>query len=62
MTIIYILLFILGIAAVMGCLILILNADNIQEKRCKEFCQEKQKEGWSEEVIDIVLLSNDFML
>jgi len=62
MTIIYLLLSILGIAAVIGCVILILNLDRIQEKRCEEFRQEKLKEGWSEEVIDIVLLSNDFML
>lgn len=62
MTIIYLLLSILGIAAVIGCVILILNLDRIQEKRCKEFRQEKLKEGWSEEVIDIVLLSNDFLL
>ena len=62
MTIFYLLLLILGIAAVIGCIILILNAENIQEKRCERFRQEKLKEGWSEEVIDIVLLSNDFML
>ena len=62
MTIIYLLLSILGIAAVIGCLILMFNGDNIQQKRCERFRQEKLKEGWSEEVIDIVLLSNDFML
>ncbi len=62
MTIILYCLLILGIAAVIGCVILILNLDRIQEKRCEEFRQEKLKEGWSEEVIDIVLLSNDFML
>jgi len=62
MTIFYLLLLILGIAAVIGCLILILNADSIQQERCERFRQEKLKEGWSEEVIDIVLLSNDFML
>ena len=62
MTIFYLFLLILGIAAVIGCLILILNADSIQQERCERFRQEKLKEGWSEEVIDIILLSNDFML
>ena len=62
MTIIYLLLFILGIAAVIGYLILMFNGDKIQQKRFERFRQEKLKEGWSEEVIDIVLLSNDFML
>ena len=62
MTIFYLLLLILGIAAVIGCIILILNADSIQQERCERYRQEKLKEGWSEEVIDIELLSNDFML
>lgn len=61
MTISYLLLLILGIAAVIGCLILILNADSIQQERCERFRQEKLKEGWSEEIIDIVLFSNDFI-
>ncbi len=62
MTIFYLLLLILGIGAVIGCVILILNLDRIQEKRCEEFRQEKLKEGWPEELIDNVLLSNEFML
>ena len=61
MTIFYLLLLILGIAAAIGCLILILNADSIQQERCERFRQEKLKEGWSEEIIDIVLFSNDFI-
>ena len=61
MTIFYLLLLILGIAAVIGCIILILNADSIQQERCERFRQEKLKEGWSEEIIDIVLFSNDFI-
>ena len=61
MTFLYLLIFILGIAAVIGCVILILNADNIQEKRCEEFRQEKLKEGWPEELIDCELLSSRFM-
>lgn len=62
MTIILYCLLILGIGAVIGCVILILNLDRIQEKRCEEFRQEKLKEGWPEELIDNVLLSNEFML
>ena len=62
MTFLYLLIFILGIAAVIGCVILILNADSIQQKRCERFRQEKLKEGWPEELIDNVLLSNEFML
>jgi hypothetical protein len=61
MTIFYLLLLILGIAAVIGCLILILNADSIQQERCERFRQEKLKEGWSEEIIDCELLSSRFM-
>ncbi len=61
MTIFYLLLLILGIGAVIGCVILILNADSIQEKRCEEFRQEKLKEGWPEELIDCELLSIRFM-
>ena len=61
MTFLYLLIFILGIAAVIGCVILILNADSIQQERCERFRQEKLKEGWSEEIIDIVLFSNDFI-
>lgn len=61
MTIFYLLLLILGIGAVIGCVVLILNADSIQEKRCEEFRQEKLKEGWSEELIDCELLSSRFM-
>lgn len=61
MTFLYLLIFILGIAAVIGCVILILNADSIQQKRCERFRQEKLKEGWPEELIDCELLSSRFM-
>ena len=62
MTITYLLLFILGIFTMIVFLILMIKGDDIQQKRCERFRQEKLKEGWSEEMIDIVLLSNDFML
>ena len=62
MTITYLLLFILGIVAVIGYIILMFKGDDIQQNRCERFRQEKLKEGWSEEMIDVVLLSNDFML
>ena len=61
MTFLFLLIFILGIAAVIGCVILILNADSIQQERCERFRQEKLKEGWSEEIIDCELLSSRFM-
>ena len=61
MTFLYLLIFILGIAAVIGCVILTLNADSIQQKRCERFRQEKLKEGWPEELIDCELLSSRFM-
>ena len=48
--------------AVIKVLTEILNADNIQQKRCEQFRQEKLKEGWPEKLIDNVLLSNEFML
>jgi hypothetical protein len=47
---------------IIGCIILIYNSDSIQQERCEEFRQEKLKEGWSEELINIELLSNDFMV
>ena len=62
MTITNLILFILGIITMIVFLTLMIKGDDIQQKRCERFRQEKLKEGWSEEMIDIVLLSNDFML
>lgn len=57
-----ILLFIIFSIIIIGCIILICNSDSVQQERCERFRQEKLKEGWPEELINIELLSNDFML